>query len=116
MSKYEQPSRRPAVVTGASSGIGAATALVLGAQGFPVALGARRTEKCEEVAAQIREAGGEAVVHPLDLTDDQSVADFAQGRHRRPRRRRGGRLQRRLRRPGRRSTRSTPSGCAPSST
>ena len=77
MSKYEQPARRPAVVTGASSGIGAATALVLGAQGFPVALGARRTEKCEEVAAQIREAGGEAVVHPLDLTDDQSVSDFA---------------------------------------
>ena len=78
MSKYAQPSRRPAVVTGASSGIGAATALVLGSQGFPVALGARRVEKCDEVAAQIREAGGEAVVRPLDLTDDQSVADFAQ--------------------------------------
>ena len=78
MTKYEQPARRPAVVTGASSGIGAATALLLGAQGFPVALGARRTEKCEEIATQVRDAGGEAVVHPLDLTDDQSVADFAQ--------------------------------------
>ncbi|MET0837802.1 MAG: SDR family oxidoreductase [Marmoricola sp.] len=77
MSKYEQPARRPAVVTGASSGIGAATALVLGAHGFPVALGARRTDRCAEVAEQIRHAGGEAVVHPLDLTDDQSVADFA---------------------------------------
>ena len=77
MSKYAQPARRPAVVTGASSGIGAATALVLGAQGFPVALGARRTDKCEEVAAQVRAAGGEAVVHPLDLTDHQSVSDFA---------------------------------------
>jgi NAD(P)-dependent dehydrogenase (short-subunit alcohol dehydrogenase family) len=77
MSNYEQPARRPTVVTGASSGIGAATALVLGAQGFPVALGARRIEKCEEVAAQIRENGGEAVVHPLDLTDDASVSDFA---------------------------------------
>jgi NADP-dependent 3-hydroxy acid dehydrogenase YdfG len=63
-------------VTGASSGIGAASALVLGAQGFPVALGARRVEKCEEVAAQIRESGGEAVCHPLDLTDDDSVVDF----------------------------------------
>ncbi|WP_193613865.1 SDR family oxidoreductase [Nocardioides lijunqiniae] len=77
MGKYDQPTRRPAVVTGASSGIGAATALVLAAAGHPVALGARRTEKCEEVAAQVRESGGEASVHPLDLTDADSVADFA---------------------------------------
>ncbi len=75
--KYFRPARRPAVVTGASSGIGAATALALGAAGFPVALGARRTEKCEAVAAQVRAAGGEAVVHPLDLTDGDSVAAFA---------------------------------------
>lgn len=75
--KYHQPTRRPAVVTGASSGIGAATALALGAAGFPVALGARRTDRCEEVAAQVREVGGEAVAHPLDLTDDDSVAAFA---------------------------------------
>jgi len=76
MSKYFQPERRPAVVTGASSGIGAATALVLGSAGFPVALGARRTDKCEEVAAAIREAGGEAVVHALDITDPDSVQAF----------------------------------------
>lgn len=76
MGKYAQPSRRPAVVTGASSGIGAATTLALAAAGFPVALGARRTDKCEEVAARVRKAGGEAVVHPLDLTDDDSVAEF----------------------------------------
>ena len=54
MSKYAQPDRRPAVVTGASSGIGAATALALAAAGYPVALGARRTDKCEEVATAIR--------------------------------------------------------------
>lgn len=78
MSKYAQPARRPAVVTGASSGIGAATALALAAAGFPVALGARRTDRCEDVAAQIREAGGEAVVHALDLTDDASVTTFAE--------------------------------------
>jgi len=77
MGKYDQPGRRPAVVTGASSGIGAATALALGAAGYPVALGARRVEKCEEVAAQIRESGGEAVAHPLDLVDAVSVDDFA---------------------------------------
>lgn len=76
-SKYDQPERRPAVVTGASSGIGAATALSLAAAGFPVALGARRTERLEEVAAQIRADGGEAVTHPLDLTDEESVETFA---------------------------------------
>jgi NADP-dependent 3-hydroxy acid dehydrogenase YdfG len=75
--KYDQPERRPAVVSGASSGIGAATALRLGQAGFPVALGARRTDRLEEVAAQLRSEGGEAVVHPLDLTDDDSVAAFA---------------------------------------
>jgi NADP-dependent 3-hydroxy acid dehydrogenase YdfG len=75
--KYSQPERRPAVVTGASSGIGAATALRLAGAGFPVALGARRSDRLEEVAEQIRADGGEAVVQPLDLTDDGSVAAFA---------------------------------------
>ncbi len=75
--KYAQPDRRPAVVTGASSGIGAATALSLAAAGHPVALGARRVDKCEEVAAAIRDQGGEAVAHPLDLHDSESVTTFA---------------------------------------
>jgi NAD(P)-dependent dehydrogenase (short-subunit alcohol dehydrogenase family) len=75
--KYARPERRPAVVTGASSGIGAATALRLAEAGFPVALGARRVDRLDEVADRIRGAGGEAVVHPLDLTDDGSVAAFA---------------------------------------
>ena len=78
MSKYFQPGRRPAVVTGASSGIGAATVMAMAAAGHPVALGARRTDRCEEVAARVREAGGEAVVHALDLTDDASVQTFAE--------------------------------------
>jgi NADP-dependent 3-hydroxy acid dehydrogenase YdfG len=77
MSRYAQPDRRPAVVTGASSGIGAATALALAAAGYPVALGARRTDKCEEVATAIRDAGGEAAVHALDVTDSASVTAFA---------------------------------------
>ena len=75
--KYERPERRPAVVTGASSGIGAAIALRLGTAGYPVALGARRTDRLAAVADQIRAEGGEAVVHPLDLTDDSSVTTFA---------------------------------------
>jgi NADP-dependent 3-hydroxy acid dehydrogenase YdfG len=75
--KYAQPTRRPAVVTGASSGIGAATALSLASAGHPVALGARRVERCEDLAQQIRAEGGEAVAVPLDLTDPDSVTTFA---------------------------------------
>lgn len=71
------PVRRPAVVTGASSGIGAATAVLLAAAGHPVALGARRVEKLEELAASIRKDGGEAVALPLDVSSDASVREFA---------------------------------------
>ncbi|MEU5989631.1 SDR family oxidoreductase [Spirillospora sp. NPDC047418] len=71
------PERRPAVVTGASSGIGAATATALAMAGHPVALGARRAEKCEELAATIRAGGGEAFAHPLDVADSDSVKAFA---------------------------------------
>jgi len=72
--RYHQPDRRPAVVTGASAGIGAATAESLAAAGYPVALGARRVDRLEEVATRIREAGGEACVAPLDVTDSASIA------------------------------------------
>jgi NADP-dependent 3-hydroxy acid dehydrogenase YdfG len=74
----EHPARRPAVVTGASVGIGAATAQALAAAGHPVALGARRGGKCEELAAQIRADGGEAFAHQLDVTDAESVRTFYQ--------------------------------------
>jgi len=70
------PSRRPALISGASSGIGAATASLLAAAGHPVALGARRADKCEELAETIRKDGGEAFVHPLDVRSDDSVRDF----------------------------------------
>jgi NADP-dependent 3-hydroxy acid dehydrogenase YdfG len=71
------PPRRPAVVAGASSGIGAEIARALGAAGHPVALGARRVERCEEVAASITAAGGEAFAQSLDIADTASVAAFA---------------------------------------
>ena len=46
MPRFEpHPARRPTIVAGASSGIGAATATELAARGFPVALGARRVDK-----------------------------------------------------------------------
>ena len=72
------PERRPAVVTGASSGIGAATARLLGGLGHPVVLGARRVERCEEEAAAIRHAGGEATAVRLDMADAGSVTAFAE--------------------------------------
>ncbi|OOK70466.1 short chain dehydrogenase family protein [Mycobacterium kansasii] len=70
------PDRRPAIVAGASSGIGAATAIELAAHGFPVALGARRVDKCQEIAEKIQADGGEAVALPLDVTDPDSVTGF----------------------------------------
>ena len=72
------PARRPAIIAGASSGIGAATATELASRGFPVALGARRVDKCEALACQIRADGGEAVALPLDVTDPDSVTQFVQ--------------------------------------
>ncbi|WP_372734463.1 SDR family oxidoreductase [Nocardioides sp.] len=77
--KYAQPDRRPAVVAGASSGIGAEVARVLVAAGTPVALGARRLERCEELAAELRAEGGEAWAGRLDITDSASVEAFAKG-------------------------------------
>ncbi|WNG86874.1 SDR family oxidoreductase [Mycobacterium sp. ITM-2016-00317] len=67
------PDRRPALVAGASSGIGEATAIRLAANGFPVALGARRVEKLEEIVDKIRKDGGEAIAMHLDVTDPDSV-------------------------------------------
>ena len=77
MPKYFHPDRRPAVITGASSGIGTETARALASAGHPVALGARRVEACEQVAAELRAQGAEAVALPLDVTRDESVAEFA---------------------------------------
>jgi NADP-dependent 3-hydroxy acid dehydrogenase YdfG len=63
---------RTAVVTGASSGIGAATAARLAAEGFDVVVGARRVDRLEELASRI---GARAL--PLDVTDPASVDAFA---------------------------------------
>ena len=77
MPRFEPlPDRRPAIVAGASSGIGAATAIDLAGRGFPVALGARRVEKLDELVKQIRGDGGEAVAFHLDVTDPDSVKSF----------------------------------------
>ena len=67
---------RTAVVTGASSGIGAATALELGRRGYRLALGARRVPRVEDVAKQVEAAGGFAIAHALDVTRLDSVDAF----------------------------------------
>ena len=71
------PDQRPAVVTGASSGIGAATARALGGLGHPLVLGARRLDRCQQIAGDIRNDGGSAHAVPLDLSDELSVKAFA---------------------------------------
>jgi NAD(P)-dependent dehydrogenase (short-subunit alcohol dehydrogenase family) len=65
--------RRAVLVTGASSGIGAAIACAFGALGWPVAIGARRTERLAVVARAVEARGGRAFAHPLDVTDPASV-------------------------------------------
>jgi NADP-dependent 3-hydroxy acid dehydrogenase YdfG len=72
----EHPDRRPAIVTGASSGIGAATAVALAANGHPVALGARRVEPMQQIAERITADGGEAVAIALDLNDPSTIKSF----------------------------------------
>lgn len=69
-------SARTAILTGASSGIGADTAVELGRQGWSLALGARRVPRLQETAKKVEEAGGRAFAHPLDVRDPASVDAF----------------------------------------
>lgn len=62
-----------ALVTGASSGIGAATAAKLAEAGAKVGLAARRTEKLEDLKKQIEAKGGEALVIEIDVVDTASI-------------------------------------------
>jgi NADP-dependent 3-hydroxy acid dehydrogenase YdfG len=64
---------RVAVVTGASAGIGAATAKLLAAKGAKVALLARRRDKLDTLVQEIRAIGGEALAVEVDVTDQASV-------------------------------------------
>ena len=66
-----------AIITGASSGIGYATALKLSKAGAKIAIGARRVEKLEELAKQITNSGGEVFYQKLDVTKREECENFA---------------------------------------
>jgi short-subunit dehydrogenase len=67
-----------AIVTGASSGIGAATARELGRRGATVVLAARRISLLEAQARSVREAGGEAIAIPADIADSTDIRMLAE--------------------------------------
>jgi NAD(P)-dependent dehydrogenase (short-subunit alcohol dehydrogenase family) len=77
MSDSELLSGKLALVTGASRGIGAATAEALAAAGAHVILVARTASALEEVEERIHAAGGMATIAPLDLTDGESIGKLA---------------------------------------
>lgn len=77
MPRFEpNPARRHAIISGASSGIGTASAVALAELGHPVTLGARRVQECEAIADKIRANGGSAFAHHLDVAEPESVEEF----------------------------------------
>jgi NAD(P)-dependent dehydrogenase (short-subunit alcohol dehydrogenase family) len=72
---------RAAIVTGASSGIGLAIARMLGEEGYGLTLAARRPEKLEAAAGELRESGAELEVVPADVSDEEAIRSVVE-RHR----------------------------------
>ena len=72
---------RKALITGASSGIGEATAEAMAAEGAAVALGARRKDRLDELAGRINEGGGTAVAIESDITDEDQARNLVETAH-----------------------------------
>lgn len=79
----ENNKQKVALITGASSGIGEATALALAAQGMRVALAARRADRLEGLVQRITQAGGEAMALVADVTDEEQVQAMVANTHER---------------------------------
>jgi NADP-dependent 3-hydroxy acid dehydrogenase YdfG len=79
----EELSGRVVAITGASSGIGEATALACASRGAAVALAARRADRIEALAARIEAEGGRAVALETDVVDEASARAFVSGAHER---------------------------------
>ncbi len=79
MSSSPDLNGRVVAITGASSGIGEATAMACVAAGASVALAARRADRIDAIAARINEAGGRAVAIETDVTDEASARAFVSG-------------------------------------
>jgi NADP-dependent 3-hydroxy acid dehydrogenase YdfG len=74
----QRDTRKVVLITGASSGIGEATARLLAQQGLRVVLGARRTDRLEAIVSEIRDAGGIAAYHSLDVTNLDEMQAFVE--------------------------------------
>ena len=72
---------RKALITGASSGIGEATALAMVAEGASVALGARRKERLDELASRIESDGGKAVAIEADIAEEEQAKRLVETAH-----------------------------------
>jgi NADP-dependent 3-hydroxy acid dehydrogenase YdfG len=73
---------RVAAITGASSGIGEATAVALAREGAAVALGARRRDRLDELAQRIEADGGRALPIEVDVGDEEQAHSFIETAHR----------------------------------
>ncbi len=71
-------SKKIAIVTGASSGVGREVARLLAMEGVTVVVTARRVKRLEELAAEVKEKGGNAVVIPCDLRETKEITNLVQ--------------------------------------
>lgn len=79
MTSIQNRQSKVVLITGASSGIGEASARLLAAQGHRVYVGARRTDRLETLVQEIRANGGTAAFRALDVTSAEDMRDFVRG-------------------------------------
>lgn len=79
MTSTQDRQSKVVLITGASSGIGEATARLLAAQGHRVYVGARRTDRLETLVQEIRAKGGTAALRALDVTSADDMRAFVRG-------------------------------------